>query len=224
MSKCSGCFPIYQDNQMAHMEPGGCLYVDSQEEIFCQPVNLSPVLETASDSSTNYTAFESSSIGTDCCICWEVIGKTNNCVTECGHSFCFKCLVTAMAHNPENQTCPYCRTLLVDKPKNNDDEDEDSDWDSEDEDNDDDDDDEEEGEQNIVVDKGNVEEVVTRLEKEGITMLDIVSILFNKFSKTNEKYTIEHIQKLCNTVDDIYDGVENESREIEDMMLEDVRA
>ena len=36
---------------------------------------------------------------------------------------------------------------------------------------------------------GNVEDIVSRFEKEGVTMLDVVSILLNKFSKINEKYT-----------------------------------
>lgn len=27
-SCCSGCHPIFQPNQMAHMDPGGCLYED----------------------------------------------------------------------------------------------------------------------------------------------------------------------------------------------------
>ena len=27
-TKCSGCHPIYQANQMAHMDFGGCLYCD----------------------------------------------------------------------------------------------------------------------------------------------------------------------------------------------------
>jgi hypothetical protein len=191
-----------------------------EDEVFCQPVNLTPILETASDSSTNYSTFESGSVGTECCICWEVIGKTNNCVTECGHAFCFKCLVTAMAHNPENQTCPYCRAQLVESPKDEEDDEDDSEWNSDDEDDDDEDD---EGERNVVVEKGNVEEVVARLEKEGISMLDVVSLLFNKFSKTDEKYTIEHIQKLCDTVDTINDDVEKESQELEDMAGEDIR-
>lgn len=217
---CPGCFPIYQDNQLGHMVSGGCMEQKEDDEVFCQHVNLGPILDSASDSSTNYSAFESGSIGTECCICWEVIGKTNNCVTECGHAFCFKCLVTAMAHNPENQTCPYCRTQLVDMPNNEDDDDEDSEWNSDE----DDDDDDEEGDQNVVVEKANVEEVVARMEKAGITMLDVVSIMYNKFSKTDEKYTIEHIQQLCDTLDKIYDGVENESRELEDMAEEDVRA
>ena len=32
-NRCSGCFPLYQPNQMAHMDPGGCLWVDDEEAI-----------------------------------------------------------------------------------------------------------------------------------------------------------------------------------------------
>ena len=201
---------------MGHMGPDGCMHVSEEEPVFCQPVS-----ETCSEASTNYSSFESSSVGTECCICYEIIGKTNNCVTECGHAFCLKCLVMAMAHNPENTGCPYCRTLIIERPANDDDDDdEDSEWEDGSE-GDDDDDDEEE--RNIVVEKGNVEEVVARLEKEGINMLDIVSLLINRYSKTDPKYTMEHIEKLCDTVEKIAADVENEPRELEEMAEEDVR-
>jgi len=26
--RCSGCFPIFMCNQTAHMDPGGCMYID----------------------------------------------------------------------------------------------------------------------------------------------------------------------------------------------------
>lgn len=50
---------------------------------------------------------------TECCICFELINKNkNNCITECGHMFCLKCLATTMYHDTWN--CPYCRTSLID--------------------------------------------------------------------------------------------------------------
>jgi hypothetical protein len=27
-TKCPGCFPIFQPNQLAHMDKGGCLYLE----------------------------------------------------------------------------------------------------------------------------------------------------------------------------------------------------
>lgn len=29
--KCAGCYPIYRNNQIAHMDYGGCLYRDAME-------------------------------------------------------------------------------------------------------------------------------------------------------------------------------------------------
>ena len=33
---------------------------------------------------------------TECVICFEEMGKTNSCVTPCGHKFCFNCMVKAL--------------------------------------------------------------------------------------------------------------------------------
>ena len=46
----------------------------------------------------------------ECCICYETIGDKNNCVTPCGHKFCFVCLTKSLANN---NTCPCCRQVLV---------------------------------------------------------------------------------------------------------------
>ena len=50
-----------------------------------------------------------------CPICLCDIGEKNSCVTECGHSFCLKCILRAAQ---ENTDCPMCRNTLVD-PVNN---------------------------------------------------------------------------------------------------------
>ena len=214
MSSCSGCFPNYQPNQMAHMERGGCMYVD--EDIFCLPVNLEVHFDSVvdSESTSEISGFDSASVGTECCICYEIIGKKNNCVTECGHVFCFKCLATAMAHN---NSCPCCRATLVDLPAEDDDE---SEYVSDEDDEEDDEDDEDE----ITANKeyvGDVEDIVARIESKGYTMLDIVSLLFNKFSKKDEKYTHEYVKNLCDTVDQMNLDTELESKERENMGVED---
>ena len=48
----------------------------------------------------------------NCPICLDEIGEKNNCVTECGHKFCLKCLSTALR---EKNTCPMCRNKLLSK-------------------------------------------------------------------------------------------------------------
>ncbi len=51
----------------------------------------------------------------DCPICMECIeSSARNCVvTECGHTFHSKCLMTSVAHNGFG--CPYCRAHMTDQ-------------------------------------------------------------------------------------------------------------
>uniref|UniRef100_A0A6C0K2X1 RING-type domain-containing protein n=1 Tax=viral metagenome TaxID=1070528 RepID=A0A6C0K2X1_9ZZZZ len=51
----------------------------------------------------------------ECCICMDAINfATNNCVTPCGHTFCFQCLAKALE---QNNTCPCCRAVLMEVPE-----------------------------------------------------------------------------------------------------------
>ena len=133
----------------------------------------------------------------ECCICYEMIGERNNCVTECGHSFCLKCLVTAMSHNV---ACPCCRTPLVESPpiEESDDEEEESDID-------DDFIDEEED--------ACIEDIVERIQKKGITMLDVVSILLDRYSQKDQKYTDDYIMSINDSIDDIVTEADQENYE-----------
>jgi len=221
MPRCAGCFPIFQANQEGHMGYGGCL--EDMTIDLCMPVNLEPVFDKIAEESitSNATSSETSSFvtstETDCCICFETIGEKNNCITECGHKFCFKCLATAMTRS---NTCPCCRKPLIETNY------EESDYESEENDYNDDDDGEDNSEQHIEPNKdykGNIEEIAERLEKSGITMLDMASLLFNKFSKINEKYSNEYVTKLCKIIDQINEDAEQESVEIEQMGNEDIR-
>jgi len=219
MSCCSGCYPIYQLNQLAHTEPGGCLACNEEEPDFYLPINLEIKFDAeakASETSSEGSGFESIGTGTECCICYEIIGKKNNCVTECGHIFCFKCLATAMTHN---NSCPYCRTKLIDEPALEDDAGSEYEEDEEEEEEDDDD-----SVVSEIANKdyiGNVEDIVKIFQAEGITMLDVVSVLLKKFSKTDEKYSNEYVEGLCNKIDSINSDNENESIERDEMGAED---
>jgi Ring finger domain len=64
----------------------------------------------------------------ECCICYETIGDKNNCVTPCGHKFCFVCLTKALT---TNNTCPYCREVLVEAEEDDHSEYESEDYDEE---------------------------------------------------------------------------------------------
>ena len=71
----------------------------------------------------------------ECPICMDVIDMTRNCVTtECGHCFHSSCLMNSVAHIGFG--CPYCRTVMADKPEDDDDSDYESDDGEEAEDND----------------------------------------------------------------------------------------
>ena len=58
----------------------------------------------------------------ECPICLEVVElRANRVITECGHIFHCKCLVTNIAHN--GFACPYCRTAMAEKIEDDDSED-----------------------------------------------------------------------------------------------------
>lgn len=226
---CSGCFPIYQHNQLAHVKSGGCLN-DSSFDEFCQPISLAELLDCENDADTVWETDSESdeqieepvqivqmspppaqaTDAEDCCICFETIGEKNTCVTECGHKFCLKCLMTAMTRN---NACPMCRTQLIDEQEDSDDEEE------EDEEEEEDYDEEEVNEREG--DDPDVEEFAERFERAGLTMLDVVSLWLGQFSKKNAKYTDEYIEKLGADVNQIVEDVEREHDEKIQMGEED---
>lgn len=68
----------------------------------------------------------SSTTTTDCPICMEVVESNINCViTECGHTFHTRCLLTNIVHNGFG--CPYCRTKMVTEELLRDDDEEEND-------------------------------------------------------------------------------------------------
>jgi hypothetical protein len=151
--------------------------------------------------------------GSECCICYESIDKTkNNCTTECGHTFCLKCLMTSMMH--DNLACPCCRADLVDIPKEEED----------DEENDDDEtigteDSDEEGEEDEE-NECDVEELSRRLEASGFNMKDVLSMLLGRYSKGMTDAKVYEINKKF---DAIIDESDTEAIEMVEMGLEDLR-
>lgn len=152
----------------------------------------------------------------ECIICYEDIGDKNCCTTGCGHTFCFKCIVTAMQYN---NSCPYCRTSLVDMPEE---EEEDEEEDEDDDEDEDEDEEEDEADEN----EAEVEEIVVRLQEKGITMSDLVSLLICRYSRTRE--TDEDvdisISTLHHRVWDVVEEADDEVMEQNEMMDEDIRS
>jgi hypothetical protein len=179
--------------------------ISTEGEYFCLPVNLLSEFEKE-----DKVKEMDKKDDVECCICWETIGEKNNCVTECGHRFCFGCMLKAMTYNT---ACPYCRKeLLEDNPV-----DEEVDEEAEEEEVEEEEADDEEAEE----EHGHIEDIVQRMESRGITMLDLASVLFNKYSKRDAKYTPEYIDRLESTLDHIVEDVETEARENRDMGDED---
>ena len=249
---CPGCYPIYQPNQLAHMDEGGCLYLDFSDELVCGnadeaddvKMRYSDLFSSDEDDddededdddedvtiiysdlvtqeSVSDTISVSSSISiiqplsgekkkeiVECCICYDPIStEKNNCVTECGHQFCFKCLATSMMTN--GCTCPCCRSPLVEMSSDDDEDD--------DEDLDDDDDMSFDTENEVECD---IEELTRRIKANGFEMKDVLSMLLGRYTKGSSDMVMYDLNKKF---DEIVDEADNETVEQEAMGLEDRR-
>jgi hypothetical protein len=211
-ASCSGCFPIYQPNQLAHCEPGGCLFCDFQED------NDELIVEGSLDSlfgDSSEEDFTSENIkkekdDNECCICYDTIdSQKNNCTTECGHKFCFKCLATSLVHN--NFACPCCRTQLVESSEESD---EDSDNESESL------SDEEENE-NYDDRECDIDELNLRLKSNGFKMKDILAMLLGRYNKDMSDLSV---YELNQKFDALVDESDNEVIEQSEMGKEDFRS
>lgn len=236
---CPGCFPIYQPNQQAHSDVGGCLWCDYEDtnkmleiekdlETLFDDVYVEEQVEKAqkADDSSDISL---NSTQTECCICFELINKNkNNCTTECGHTFCLKCLASAMYH--DTWSCPYCRTSLIELPEAEEEEEEEDEEDDEFEDGEeedgDDEDDDEYDEYDNNVSKSSVEEITRRLQEKGLTMEDLVSLYIyrpkgddNEMEEGDDKD--KNLQELSKTLVDIVYEADKEKYERDLFALED---
>jgi hypothetical protein len=197
--RCTGCFPRFEENQLAHMEPGGCLWCDHEEinsqfdfDAFIQDEHRSSGQggdDENMEMSCEVSSGTQSKADTECCICYEMIDKNkNNCTTECGHSFCLKCLVTSFAHG--NNACPYCRTEVIEMPEEEEEDEEDAE-DEEDEEDEENEEDDESDNASINIDEDyeyddnecDIDELTRRLQASGFTMKDILSMLIGRYTK-----------------------------------------
>jgi hypothetical protein len=216
---CPGCFPQFQENQLAHAEPGGCLWCDNEVtnedfdfDSFLQDENKKdPEIESSVTGNSEKVAVE-------CCICYETINKDkNNCVTDCGHAFCLKCLVTSFAHG--NNACPCCRTEVIDMPEEEDEEEDDEEED---------DYTEVDSENGSAVDieypydedECDIEELSRRLQSNGINMNDILSMLIGRYAKGTQH---EGAEEISDKFDKIVLDADNEKIEQNLFAAEDVR-
>jgi len=214
---CPGCFPRFQENQLAHAEPGGCLWCDN--EVTNEDFDFDTFLDDDYKKDSETGSNNSEKVDVECCICYENINKDkNNCVTDCGHAFCLKCLVTSFAHG--NNACPCCRTEMIEMPEVEDEDEEESDEDDYSE-----MDDDNASEINIEEypydeDECDIEELSRRLQTNGINMNDILSMLIGRYAKGTCHLTAEEIS---DKFDQIVLDADNEKTEQNLFAVEDVR-
>ena len=149
----------------------------------------------------------------ECCICFETIGNNNNCVTKCGHAFCFECITKSLTNN---NTCPCCRAVIMEVPEENDDDESEYEWDSHDGSDDEEEEDDEEEPENLA------ELVTERFVKNGYSLIDAIYLLTGTIKKNDSKYSKEQIEKISKCYDDIYDDILNEHKEQKMFEIEDV--
>ena len=155
-----------------------------------------------------------------CPICWESLdSKKNYSITNCGHTFCFKCITK---YATINNTCPMCRSELYEEETNIVSEEEDDDEEEEEEEEDDDYDDEDdyyEGE--FVCDLNRVLKIV----EEKFTIQDLTVLILRRFNSRSEKYNLENCQKIddlfWNTVNDLDEERYREIVEMHNMSYND---
>ena len=151
-----------------------------------------------------------SELASDCVICYEPLNNDKNiCITECGHEFCFSCM---LKHLQRNGGCPICRTLLFDSV-----EDEPSES--------------EEGTESVdgIENREDldanypVEHLVNAFVERGYGLKDALSLLIFRFSNTDPKYTMEYINKLHSDFTDMNEILQGECDELANMAAEDLR-
>ena len=188
----------------------------------CKMTNSQSKLITMTEHVLDQTVAESTeSPGKECVICYESLNVAKNfCVTECGHEFCFSCM---MKHVQRSNGCPMCREELI----------EDDEWaDSGSEDNEDltiqpgsdestieSADEIEDGED--LENEYAIEELEAAFTAKGYGLKDALSLLMYKFSKTDAKYSKAYIRQLEADIDDMNDELQRECEERAEMVAED---
>jgi ATP-dependent helicase YprA (DUF1998 family) len=102
-----------------------------------------------------------------------------------------------------NNSCPCCRETLQEKRQIFEDDDDDE---TESDDSDESDHDEDSDEEEREPDGSSIEILTERIEENGYTILDVVSILFDRYSKIDKKYT----SRYCKFITDDFDRIEEE--------------
>ena len=152
----------------------------------------------------------------ECVICYESLSSTKNmCITECGHEFCFGCM---MKHVQRNNGCPCCRATLIEDIA-----DSESDEGEGDEDEYEEESGSEEGDEDDRDEEYSIEDLESAFVAKGYGLKDALSLLMGIFSKTDAKYTKAYIKQLEDDIEDLNEELQSECTERADMGEEDIR-
>ena len=182
--------------------------------------------QSNSDLNTIETISQSSSVssGKECVICYESLSSTKNlCITECGHEFCFSCM---MKHVQRNNGCPCCRSTIIEEIEDSDSEEDEDEYETDESGSDEEDEDTIDGIENgeDMENEYPIEQLEAAFVAKGYGLKDALSLLMYKFSKTDEKYTKAYIRQLEEDIDEMNEELQRECEEQEDMAQEDTRS
>lgn len=146
-----------------------------------------------------------------CPICYDVINaERNNCITSCGHAFCFECIARTVE---TSDACPLCREPFIAPNPDDANDSEDSDAEI-----DDDDETYSESSEAFVFDEelyedervAKVKTVLDRLTEKGIGAMELLSIMIDRYER-NDKNTPEFIETMNNTFEQILNDADDEA-------------
>ena len=193
--------------------------IDMDAELTVQSDYIPETTESGGGDAQSVGSLDSSLVGSldnslvkECVICYEPLSSTKNmCITECGHEFCFSCM---MKHVQVNNGCPCCRSVIIEDLEDSDAEDED-----------DDDDETLNSEDDEDEPRYHLERFEEMFISKGYGLKEALSLLVYNFSQTDAKYTKEYVARLEADVDEMVDGLqtefEREQTEREEMAAED---
>ena len=143
----------------------------------------------------------------ECPVCYETVPSgVNNCTTDCGHAFCFTCIMKCLE---KNNTCPICRHILQEEQQYDDNYD-------------DDENDDDENDSNVSGSEpeincedyhpANIEYITEVLKEKGFIMQELIGFLcgvLNRGSKNTNKFS----RKRENDFYDIMATLDDEAKD-----------
>ena len=147
-----------------------------------------------------------------CSICYEnVASNKNSCITECGHQFCFACIMRTITSNTATcNLCPICRTQMFAQVELSDDESSDSESDSSESS----ESSESEEEEEDLRPKASIDQITEQLIRENFHMTDLVAILTGRCDVTFTQQYIDSIDTLFDSIMNVEDHRERRKERI----------